>query len=60
VFAGPARTFDSRHFTRVGPDLLLLPKLRKSGPIDAPVSDDAAEPLAASVMEDSTDHRMFP
>jgi 4-hydroxyphenylpyruvate dioxygenase len=55
-----ALLFDSWHFTRVGPDLPLLPELHKSGPIDVQVNDGAAEPLGASVMEDSTDHRMFP
>jgi sugar phosphate isomerase/epimerase len=52
--------FDGWHFTRVGPDMLLLPELHKSGPIDIQINDGAAEPLGASVMEDSTDHRMFP
>jgi len=55
-----ALLFDSWHFTRVGADLPLLPELHKSGPIDVQVNDGAAEPLGASVMEDSTDHRMFP
>jgi sugar phosphate isomerase/epimerase len=55
-----ALLFDGWHFTRVGPDLPLLPELHKSGPIDVQVNDGAAEPLGASVMEDSTDHRMFP
>jgi sugar phosphate isomerase/epimerase len=52
--------FDSWHFTRVGPDLSLLPELHKSGPVDIQVNDGAAAPLGASVMADSTDHRMFP
>lgn len=52
--------FDSWHFTRVGPELSLLPELHKSGPVDVQINDGAAEPLGASVMEDSTDHRMFP
>ena len=52
--------FDGWHFTRVGPDLDLLPGLHESGPIDIQINDGAAEPLGASVLEDSTDHRMFP
>jgi 4-hydroxyphenylpyruvate dioxygenase len=55
-----ALLFDSWHFTRTDPDLLLLPELHESGPIDVQANDGAAEPLGASVMEDSTDHRMFP
>jgi sugar phosphate isomerase/epimerase len=55
-----ALLFDGWHFTRVGPDLALLPELHTCGPIDVQVNDGAAEPLGASVMEDSTDHRMFP
>jgi sugar phosphate isomerase/epimerase len=55
-----ALLFDSWHFTRVGPDLPVLPELHKCGPIDVQINDGAAEPLGASTMEDSTDHRMFP
>jgi sugar phosphate isomerase/epimerase len=55
-----ALLFDGWHFTRVGPDMLLLPELHKSGPIDIQINDGAAEPLGASVLEDSTEHRMFP
>ena len=55
-----ALLFDGWHFTRVGPDLPLLPELHRSGPIDVQVNDGAAEPLGGSVMADSTDHRMFP
>jgi sugar phosphate isomerase/epimerase len=55
-----ALLFDGWHFTRVGPDLPLLPELHRSGPIDVQLNDGAAEPLGGSVMADSTDHRMFP
>jgi sugar phosphate isomerase/epimerase len=65
IISGAARTnagivFDTWHFTRITNHVGALAALANCGWIDMQVDDGPRELAGATMMEDSTDYRMFP